>query len=413
MRTTSSPRRLPRPLSALRNLLVSSAGGGLVLMASAVLALIVANGPYGEAYAHALHAKIGPLSLLHWINDGLMAVFFLLVGLEIKREILDGGLRTWPDRALPGIAALGGMAVPALVYVAVNWSSPATLRGWAIPAATDIAFALGVLALLGSRAPVSLKVFLTALAILDDLGAVVIIALFYTADLAWPMLALAGAVTAMLTVLNRLGLRRLGPYLILGAVLWLLVLRSGLHATVAGVVLALAIPLRASPGRPDDGDSPLHRLEHALQPWVAYLILPVFGFANAGVPLAGLTPSALLTPVTLGVAAGLFLGKQVGVLGGVWLAVRTGLAHKPAGATWRHVYGVALLCGIGFTMSLFIGGLAFANAPEFDTETKLGVILGSVLSTLAGALVLSLGPRPAGRPAVAKERPSNARRIGS
>ncbi|MGX7706154.1 Na+/H+ antiporter NhaA [Methylobacterium sp. Gmos1] len=393
MQTTSPPRRLPRPLSALRNLLVSSAGGGLVLVASAVLALVVANGPYGDVYARALHAHLGPLSLLHWINDGLMALFFLLVGLEIKREILDGGLRTWPDRALPGIAALGGMAVPALVYAAVNLSSPATLRGWAIPAATDIAFALGVLALLGSRAPVSLKVFLTALAILDDLGAVVIIALFYTADLAWPMLALAGAVTAMLTVLNRLGLRRLGPYLIVGAVLWLLELRSGLHATVAGVVLALAIPLRASPGRPDDGESPLHRLEHALQPWVAFLILPVFGFANAGVSLAESTPSVLFAPVTLGVAAGLFLGKQVGVFGGVWLAVRTGLAHKPAGATWRQVYGVALLCGIGFTMSLFIGGLAFAGAPEFDTETKLGVILGSVLSTLAGALVLSLGKR--------------------
>ncbi|MET7247653.1 Na+/H+ antiporter NhaA [Methylobacterium sp. EM32] len=402
MHPIPSPRRLPRPLSALRTLLVSSAGGGLVLMASAVLALIVANGPYGDVYARALHAKLGSLSLLHWINDGLMALFFLLVGLEIKREILDGGLRTWPDRALPGIAAFGGMAVPALVYVAVNWSSPATLRGWAIPAATDIAFALGVLALLGSRAPVSLKIFLTALAILDDLGAVVIIALFYTADLAWPMLALAGAVTVMLATLNRLGLRRLGPYLILGAVLWLLVLRSGLHATVAGVVLALAIPLRASPGRPDDGESPLHRLEHALQPWVAFLILPVFGFANAGVSLAGVTPAILLAPVTLGVAAGLFLGKQVGVFGGVWLAVRAGLAQKPSGATWCHVYGVALLCGIGFTMSLFIGGLAFADAPDFDTETKLGVILGSVLSTLAGALVLSLGPRRVERPAGAE-----------
>ena len=373
MQPSPSPRRLPRPLSALRGQPVSGAGGGLVLMASAVLALVVANGPYGEAYAHALHATVGPLSVLRWINDGLMAVFFLLVGLEIKREILDGALRTWPDRALPGIAALGGMAVPALVYAAVNASSPETLRGWAIPAATDVAFALGVLALLGSRAPVSLKIFLTALAILDDLGAVVIIALFYTADLSAPMLALAGAVTAMLFSLNRVGLRRLWPYLILGAVLWLLVLRSGLHATVAGVVLALAIPLRASPGRPDDRESPLHALEHALQPWVAYAILPVFGFANAGVSLAGPTPGALLAPVTLGVAAGLFVGKQVGVLGDVWLAVRSGLAARPAGASWRHVYGVALLCGIGFTMSLFIGGLAFANTPEFDTGIKLGV----------------------------------------
>ncbi|GJD50105.1 Na(+)/H(+) antiporter NhaA [Methylobacterium crusticola] len=393
MQTTPSPRRLPRPLSALRSLLVSGAGGGLVLMASAVLALIVANGPLGPAYAQALHAAIGPMSLLHWINDGLMAVFFLLVGLEIKREVLDGGLRTWPDRALPGIAALGGMAVPALVYVAINAGTPATLRGWAIPAATDIAFALGVLGLLGSRAPVSLKVFLTALAILDDLGAVLIIALFYTADLSWPVLGLAAAVLAMLVTLNRVGLRRLGPYLILGAALWLLVLRSGLHATVAGVLLALAIPLRASPGRPDDSRSPLHRLEHALQPWVAYLILPVFGFANAGVSLAGLEAGALLAPVTLGVASGLFVGKQIGVLGGIWLAVRAGVAHKPAGAGWRHIYGVSLLCGIGFTMSLFIGGLAFARQPEFDTETKLGVLAGSLLSTLAGALVLSLGSR--------------------
>jgi Na+:H+ antiporter, NhaA family len=391
-----------RPRSSLRGLLTSGAGGGLVLMASAALALVVANSPLADVYFAGLKAHLGPLSVLHWINDGLMAVFFLLVGLEIKREILDGSLRTWPARALPGVAALGGMLAPALVFAAINWSSPATLRGWAIPAATDIAFALGVLALLGSRVPVSLKVFLTALAILDDLGAVVIIALFYTADLSWPMLGLAAAVVAMLATLNRVGLRRLGPYLILGAVLWLLVLRSGLHATVAGVVLALAIPLRASPGRPDDGESPLHRLEHALHPWVAYLILPVFGFANAGVSLAGLTPAALLAPVTLGVAAGLFVGKQVGVLGGVWLAVRTGLARKPAGADWRHIYGVALLCGIGFTMSLFIGGLAFADTPEFDTETKLGVILGSVASTLAGALVLSLGRREAVRPPAAR-----------
>ncbi|WP_018263701.1 Na+/H+ antiporter NhaA [Methylobacterium sp. WSM2598] len=387
------PRRFPRPLSALRSLLSSSAGGGVALMGSALLALVVANGPLGEAYAHGLHAEVGPLSLLHWINDGLMAVFFLLVGLEIKREFLDGGLRTWPDRALPGIAALGGMIAPALVYAALNWHTPATLRGWAIPAATDIAFALGVLALLGSRAPVSLKVFLTALAILDDLGAVLIIALFYTADLSWPMLGLAAGITAMLFTLNRVGLRRLGPYLILGAALWLVVLRSGLHATVAGVILALAIPCRPSPGRPDDAHSPLHALEHALQPVVAYAIVPIFGFANAGVSLRGLGLDALVAPVTLGVAAGLFLGKQVGVFGGVWLAVRAGLAKKPAGATWQQIYGVALLCGIGFTMSLFIGALAFAPHPEFEAETKLGVLLGSLASSLAGALVLSLAAR--------------------
>ncbi|MFE1602622.1 Na+/H+ antiporter NhaA [Methylobacterium sp. ID0610] len=393
MTAPSRIRRVPRPLSALRSLLASSAGGGVVLMASALLALIVANGPLGETYAHALHAEIGPLSLLHWINDGLMAVFFLLVGLEIKREFLDGGLRTWPDRALPGIAALGGMIAPALVYVALNWHTPATLRGWAIPAATDIAFALGVLALLGARAPVSLKIFLTALAILDDLGAVLIIAVFYTADLSWPMLGLAAGILAMLFTLNRVGSRRLGPYLILGAALWLVVLRSGLHATVAGVLLALAIPCRPSPGRPDDTHSPLHALEHALQPLVAYAVVPIFGFANAGVSLTGLGLGVLLAPVTLGVALGLFVGKQIGVFGGVWLAVRTGLAKKPAGATWQHVYGVALLCGIGFTMSLFIGALAFASRPDLEAETKLGVLVGSLLSSLAGALVLSLAAR--------------------
>jgi NhaA family Na+:H+ antiporter len=392
-------RRRPRPLSALRSLLSSSAGGGVVLMASAVLALIVANGPLGGLYAHALHVEIGPLSLLHWINDGLMAVFFLLVGLEIKREILDGNLRTWPDRMLPGIAALGGMIAPALVYAAANWNTPATLRGWAIPAATDIAFALGVLALVGPRVPVSLKIFLTALAILDDLGAVVIIAVFYTADLSLPMLGLAAAVLAMLITLNKVGLRRLGPYLILGFVLWLLVLRSGLHATIAGVLLALAIPLRPSPGRPDDAASPLHVLEHALQPWVAYAIVPIFGFANAGVSVGGLGLKDLLAPVTLGVAAGLFVGKQIGVFGGVWLAVRLGLAQKPAGATWQHVYGVALLCGIGFTMSLFIGALAFAGQPVLEAETKLGVLAGSLLSTLVGALVLSSAARKVPAPA--------------
>jgi Na+:H+ antiporter, NhaA family len=327
-----------------------------------------------------------------------MAAFFLLVGLEIKREVLDGQLRTWPDRILPGLGALGGMAAPALVYLAVNWSSPDTLRGWAIPAATDIAFALGVLALVGPRVPVSLKVFLTALAILDDLGAVLIIAAFYTADLSLPMLGAAAAVVAVLTGLNRAGVRALWPYLLLGTLLWVLVLRSGVHATVAGVVLALTVPLRTSRGRPDDEASPLHRLEHALLPWSAYLVLPVFGFANAGVSLAGVTADMLLAPVTLGVALGLFAGKQAGVFGMLWLAVRWGLAQRPAHATWPQVYGVALLCGVGFTMSLFIGLLAFASSPEPEAETKIGVLAGSLLCMAAGALVLRLAP-PARAPA--------------
>ena len=380
------PRR--RPISALRDTLVSEAGGGLVLMASAALALVVANSALADTYFAALKAYLGPLSVLHWINDALMAVFFLLVGLEIKREMLDGRLRTWPDRVLPGLAAAGGMAAPALVYAAVNWSSPETLRGWAIPAATDIAFALGVLALLGSRVPVSLKVFLTALAIIDDLGAVLIIAVFFTADLSLPMLGGAALVLAVLYGMNKAGVARLWPYLLLGVVLWVLVLRSGVHATVAGVLLAMTVPLRLSVGKPDDPTSPLHILEHAVQPWSAYLILPVFGFANAGVSLAGFTPHMLLDPVTLGVALGLFVGKQLGVFGLVIAAVRLGLAQRPAHATWTQVYGVSLLCGVGFTMSLFIGLLAFADAPALEAEVKIGVLAGSVACMVAGALVL-------------------------
>lgn len=383
---------LSRPTSALRDLLTSEASGGLVLMASAALALVVANSPAAPIYFAALKAYLGPLSVLHWINDALMAVFFLLVGLEIKRELLDGRLRTWPDRILPGVAALGGMAAPALVYVAVNWHSPETLRGWAIPAATDIAFALGVLALLGSRVPVSLKVFLTALAIIDDLGAVLIIAAFYTADLSLPMLGGAAATFAVLFAMNKAGVSRLLPYLLVGVILWLFVFKSGIHATVAGVLLAFTIPLRLSIGKPDDPTSPLHKLEHALHPWSAFLVLPVFGFANAGVSLAGFDPKMLLDPVTLGVALGLFLGKQIGVFGFVLATVKLGLAQRPAHATWSQVYGVALLCGVGFTMSLFIGLLAFANAPELEAETKIGVLVGSVVCMLLGAIVLRFAP---------------------
>jgi NhaA family Na+:H+ antiporter len=385
----------PSP-SALRALLTSGAGGGLVLMGSAALALVVANSALADSYFAALQAHLGPLSMLHWVNDGLMAVFFLLVGLEIKRELLDGRLRTWPDRILPGVAALGGMLLPALVYAAVNRHSPETLRGWAIPAATDIAFALGVLTLLGRRVPVSLKVFLTALAILDDLGAVVVIALFYTANLSLPMLGGAAVVLAVLAGLNRAGIRSLWPYLALGLALWVFVLLSGVHATIAGVLLALTIPLRPSPGRPDDPTSPLHALEHALHPWSAFLILPVFGFANAGVSLAAFHPGMLLEPVTLGVALGLVLGKQLGVFGFVLAVVRLGWAQRPAGASWAQVYGVALLCGVGFTMSLFIGLLAFAQRPDLESETKIGVLLGSLVSMGAGALVLRLArPLPA------------------
>jgi Na+:H+ antiporter, NhaA family len=391
-----------RPLSVLRNFLDNEAAGGLALMAAAALALVVANSPLAPAYFGALHAHVGPLSVSHWINDGLMAVFFLLVGLEIKRELLDGQLSTWPRRALPGIAAAGGMAVPALIYAAFNWNDPETLRGWAIPSATDIAFALGVLSLLGPRVPTSLKVFLAALAILDDLGAVVIIAVFYAGNLSFPDLGLAAAVLAALAALNRLGVLRLLPYLLLGAALWFFVLRSGVHATIAGVALALAIPLRPAPGRPDDvAGSPLHRLEHALNRWVAFGVVPVFGFANAGVSFAGVSADALLAPLTLGVSLGLLVGKLVGVFGAAALTIRAGLADVPMGASWAQLAGVALLCGIGFTMSLFIGLLAFADDPALQDEVKIGILLGSGTAGLLGWAVLRVAPRDVPAPGTA------------
>ncbi len=382
-----------RPRSMLRAFLDNSASGGLVLMGAAALALVVANSPLAPAYFAALHAYVGPLSVGHWINDALMAVFFLLVGLEIKREMLDGQLSTWSRRVLPGVAAAGGMAVPALIFLAFNWSDPAAARGWAITSATDIAFALGVLALLGSRIPTSLKVFLTALAIIDDLGAVVIIALFYAGDLSTPHLVLAGVTTAALVAMNRLGVVRLAPYLLLGALLWYFVLRSGVHATVAGVVLALTIPLTASPGAPDAEASPLHRLEHALHLPVTFLIIPIFGFANAGVSFDGMTADTLFAPLTLGVALGLVLGKLVGVLGSALLVIRLGFADMPMGAGRLQLVGVSLLCGIGFTMSLFIGLLAFADNPRLQDEMKIGILAGSLLAGVVGYAILRFAPR--------------------
>ena len=384
----------PRVLSVLRNLLSSEATAGLILMGAAALALIVANSPAAPLYQATLHAKLAGLSIEHWVNDGLMALFFLLVGLEIKRELIDGQLSTWRRRALPGIAALGGMVVPALIFVSLNIGEPATLRGWAIPTATDIAFALGVLALLGRRVPVSLKIFLTALAIIDDLGAVAIIAVFYTADLAPGWLLLAALAIAVGVLINRQRVERLTPYLLLGAVLWVLVLRSGVHPTLAGVALALLIPLKPSPGRPDDTTSPLHRLEHGLQPWVAYLVLPIFGFANAGVALGGVGLGVLAEPLPLGVAAGLFLGKQLGVFGASWAAIRLRLAPPPEGASMAQLYGIALLCGVGFTMSLFIGALAFRDDAALLAEVKIAVLAGSVLSALAGAGVMLAARTP-------------------
>jgi len=322
-----------------------------------------------------------------------MAVFFLFVGLEIKREMLDGQLSTWSRRILPGIAAAGGMAVPAAIYVAFNLGNPEAIAGWAIPSATDIAFALGVLSLLGNRVPVSLKVFLAALAILDDLGAVVIIAAFYASGISLPDLGLAAAVVVVLAAMHRMGVVRLLPYLLLGLVLWVLVLRSGVHATIAGVVLALTIPLHPAPGWPDDADSPLHKLEHALAKPTAFVIVPVFGFANAGVNVLGLGWEALMQPVTLGVALGLCLGKLIGVFGAAALAIRLDWADLPMGASRPQLLGVSLLCGIGFTMSLFIGLLAFPGSEALQDQAKIGILAGSLVAGLAGFAVLRVAAR--------------------
>ena len=361
-------------------------------MAVAVLALFVANSPLSGAYFGALKTYVGGLSILHWVNDGLMAIFFLLVGLEIKREFLDGQLSTWDKRVLPSLGALGGVVVPAGIYVLLNGSDPQALRGWAVPMATDIAFALGVLSLLGSRVPASLKVFLAALAIIDDLVAVLVIAIFYTAELSASYLGLAGVVLVVLLAMNRLGVTRLTPYVVLGLLLWYFVLRSGVHATLAGVALAMLVPMRLEQNAAETDTSPLHQLEHAIAPWCAFMVIPIFGFANAGVSFAGMSLSTLTQPVTLGVALGLALGKQIGVLGAVAIGTMTGIAKLPSKASWRHMYGVALLCGIGFTMSLFIGLLAF-DSPVQQEATKLGVLLGSLISGIAGWLVLRFGSR--------------------
>ena len=385
-------------VSTLRAFLTSEAAGGILLMTAAALALVLANSPWASLHFAALHADLGPLAVHHWVNDAVMAVFFLLVGLEIKRELVDGQLASWADRRLPFIAAAAGMIAPALLYLLVAGGTPGLARGWAIPAATDIAFAIGVLALLGSRAPASLKLFLTTVAIVDDMGAVAIIALAYTAQISVVALVAAGFILLLMWGLNRRGETRLWLFLILAAALWLAVLLSGVHATVAGVLAAFTIPIRRSRGKPDLPDSPLHRLEHALQGPVAYGIVPLFGFANAGVSLAGVGWGTLLAPLPLGIAAGLFAGKQVGVFAAVRLAAMLGIATRPAGASWMQVYGVALLCGVGFTMSLFIGGLAFAD-PLLATEVKIGVLAGSFLSAIAGYFVLRFAPvrRQAGR----------------
>jgi NhaA family Na+:H+ antiporter len=390
LKLTEQPSRRGR-ISPLRAFLRSESSGGVILIGAAVLALVAANSVFAATYFYCLERPIGPLSVQHWINDALMAVFFLLVGLEIKREFADGHLASWADRRLPVIAAIAGMVLPALIYLLIAGRQPGLARGWAIPAATDIAFAIGVLALLGRRAPATLNLFLTTVAIIDDLGAIIIIAIDYTARLhGWP-LGIAAMILLTMIALNRRGEMRLWPYLMLGAGLWLAVLLSGVHATVAGVLTAFVIPVRRNPGTPDAADAPLHRLEHALEPVVAYGIVPLFGFANAGVALGKITWPDLIAPLPLAVGAGLFIGKQIGIFTSVWLAVALGVGTRPRDTTWLQVYGVALLCGIGFTMSLFIGGLAFSD-PTLVTQVKIGVIEGSLAAAVLGFIVLRFAP---------------------
>jgi NhaA family Na+:H+ antiporter len=388
-------------MGKIRALAHHEAAGGVLLMAAAVLALILDNSRFDWLYDSLLSTpvvvQIGALSidkpLLLWINDGLMAVFFFLVGLEIKRELMDGQLSTWKQASLPAIAAAGGMLVPALIYIGLNGGDPESLRGWAIPAATDIAFALGVLALLGRRVPVSLKVFLLALAILDDLGAIIIIAAFYTAEISLTSLAIGLIGATILILMNVKGVTRTAPYLIVGVIMWVCVLKSGVHATLAGVIIALTIPLRAKDAF---GRSPLLALETSLHPFVAFGVMPIFAFANAGVSLAGLSFADILAPIPLGIALGLFVGKQVGVFGFAWLGTRLKFCALPSDVSWLQVYGVALLAGIGFTMSLFIGTLAFSD-PEHAKAVRIGVLTGSTVSGLLGYLVLRFAPQVPGR----------------
>jgi len=385
---------MTKVVAKMQDFLRLESAAGLILMLAAVLAVAASNTVFNHWYGGLLSTpvavQVGALEIakpmLLWINDGLMAVFFLLVGLEIKREVLEGELSSFDKALLPMLAAIGGMAGPALIYVALNISDSETLRGWAIPAATDIAFALGILALLGTRAPVALKIFLLAIAIIDDLGAILIIALFYTEQLSVQALGLAGLGFVALMLMNRMGVKRIAPYILVGLFIWVCVLKSGVHATLAGVITALAIPLAP---RKETGQSPLHKLEHGLHPWVAYLILPVFAFANAGVDLRGINLDAVTGPVPIGIALGLFLGKQVGVFGLTFAAVKSGIARLPSGVSWVQVYGVACLTGVGFTMSLFIGGLAFSSAAELD-QVRLGVLMGSVASGLMGYTILRL-----------------------
>ncbi|MGP5550776.1 Na+/H+ antiporter NhaA [Psychrobacter namhaensis] len=370
------------------------AAGGIVLALAAVAAMIIANSPLNVWYEGFIHApvaiQIGNFAIAkdahHWINDGLMAVFFFLVGLELKREVLIGELSNVKQIILPAGAALGGMIMPAIVYLLFNYNEPEFWKGWAIPAATDIAFALGILSLLGNRVPNSLKVFLVSIAIFDDIGAILIIALFYTSELSLESLAVAGLCLPFLYLLNRRNVTSITPYLLIGVIMWIAVLKSGIHATLAGVVLALFIPMF---DRTDPEHSPLEELEHDLHNTVAFGILPIFAFANSGISLEGAGVAELFHSVPLGIAAGLFIGKQLGVMIMCWLIFKLGISTMPSGMNYKQIYGAALLCGVGFTMSLFIGGLAFAGDTTLFDE-RLGIIMGSIVSGIAGYLMLKV-----------------------
>jgi NhaA family Na+:H+ antiporter len=382
---------MDKTFSRIQEFIKLETSGGVVLMIAAIFAMIIANTPLSANYDLILgtYIKVGignfeiAKPAILWINDGLMAIFFFLVGLEIKREVLAGELSSFDKAILPIMAAIGGMAVPGIIFAIINWGTPENLNGWAIPTATDIAFALGILALIGSRAPISLKIFLLAIAIIDDLGAIVIIAIFYTSELSLSALSFSVIGFAAAVALNRMGVQRTAPYLLVGIVMWVFVLKSGVHATLAGVLIAFTIPLKTK----NEDEALLYKMEHGLHPWVAFLILPVFAFANAGVNFTGIGIDDLLQPLTLGIAVGLFLGKQIGVFLATWIGVKSGIARLPENVSWKHVYGVACLTGVGFTMSLFIGSLAFTTADVMNA-VRLGVVLGSVLSGIIGYLLL-------------------------
>ena len=373
----------------LKKLLLSLADGGRLLILAALAAILFVNFGFADEYERILHLRIGfdigsislNNSLAHWINDGLMALFFLLVGLELKREFVIGELSTRSQVALPMCAALGGMFAPAMIFYLLNYQSPELIHGWAIPAATDIAFSLAVLAILADRVPLGLRVFLTTVAVVDDLGAIIVIALFYTATIALNSLAMAAGCLAILIAFNRLRVRHLLPYLLVGALLWFFTLKSGVHATIAGVLLAFTIPITP------DSTSPLQKLEHAIHPWVSFLVLPIFGFANAGVPLANIGVSELTSPLVLGIALGLFVGKQIGIFGAAWMLIKCGLAKLPSGSNFRQLHAVAVIAGIGFTMSLFVGVLAYSDEHHLIL-TRIGVLMGSLASALVGYALL-------------------------